>query len=71
MTNYTVEFTSLARKQLQKLPRKASERIVAAIDQLLQNPRPNGSIKLKSRNAYRIRVGDSAPSVSLAELVRC
>ena len=32
--------------------------ILAAIAALAHNPRPNGYIKLKGRNGYRIRVGD-------------
>lgn len=46
-------------KQLKKLPVKVRTRIQTKIDELADNPRPNGVVKLEdSDNGYRIRVGN-------------
>jgi mRNA interferase RelE/StbE len=55
---YRVEITPHARKQLDKLPQQARERIETKIAALATDPRPPGSIKLAgTQNTYRIRVG--------------
>jgi len=36
----------------------ARKRVVAAIQELADHPRPDGCKKLKARDGYRIRVGD-------------
>ncbi|MEH2426167.1 MAG: type II toxin-antitoxin system RelE/ParE family toxin [Nostoc sp.] len=44
--------------KLKKLPIKVRTRIQTKIDDLVDNPRPNGVVKLEdSDNGYRIRVG--------------
>ncbi|VAX37883.1 mRNA interferase RelE [hydrothermal vent metagenome] len=56
---YTVELTRKADKQLQKLPEETQRRIVRALEELEDDPRPHGSAKLKGEeNLYRIRMGD-------------
>ena len=41
------------------LPDEIQERIATKIQQLSENPRPNGVVKMKgSENEYRIRIGD-------------
>jgi mRNA interferase RelE/StbE len=55
---YTVEISLTAQKQLSKLPNQIAERIEEKLLELEDNPRPIGSIKLKGRDAYRIRIGD-------------
>jgi mRNA interferase RelE/StbE len=56
---YTLQFARPARKELEPLPKKLRESIIAAIEALQDDPRPHGCKKLKgSKNAYRIRVGD-------------
>lgn len=58
MSEYQVELSKAASKQLKKLPVQAQARIRAKIDELAYNPRPNGVVKLEdSDNGYRIRVG--------------
>ncbi|MEH2356463.1 type II toxin-antitoxin system RelE family toxin [Nostoc sp.] len=58
MNQYKIEFSNAAFKQLKKLPIKVRTRIQTKIDDLADNPRPNGVVKLEdSDNAYRIRVG--------------
>ena len=56
--SYRVSIRKQALKELQDLPVKESSKIVAAIDNLKEDPRPNGCKKLKGRNGYRVRVGN-------------
>ena len=56
---YKVEYTAAARKQLKKLPRDILPRIIHGIEQLPENPRPEGVKKLSGyKDYYRLRVGD-------------
>ena len=56
---YSLEFLPSALKQLAKLPKRAQQRITAAIDTLRFEPRPHGVKKLSGEDdRYRIRVGD-------------
>lgn len=55
MTKYSITITKTAQKQLNKLPDQIAESLIEVIKNLAQNPRPVGYIKLKGRNAYRIR----------------
>ncbi|MDZ8092101.1 MAG: type II toxin-antitoxin system RelE/ParE family toxin [Nostoc sp. DedQUE05] len=58
MNQYKIEFSNTAFKQFKKLPIKVRTRIQTKIDELADNPRPNGVVKLEdSDNGYRIRVG--------------
>jgi mRNA interferase RelE/StbE len=57
--SYAVVFKRSAERELARLLEPLRIRILNAIGGLRQDPRPNGSIKLKgSKNAYRIRVGN-------------
>jgi mRNA interferase RelE/StbE len=57
---FTIEFDPKAEKQLKKLSRHKDllKAILIAIDQLAQNPRHEGAIKLKGHPFYRVRIGD-------------
>jgi mRNA interferase RelE/StbE len=56
---YVVFFTAAAAKSLEKLDRQLVARMKSKIVALVDNPRPNGSIKLAANeDLYRIRVGD-------------
>jgi mRNA interferase RelE/StbE len=56
---YRVFLERAAEKQLNQLPAKLHERVVAAMLELTNNPRPAGCRKLAgSDNDWRIRVGD-------------
>ncbi len=55
---YTVFIERYAQKQIIKLDKKAIPVIKEAISGLSDNPRPQGHIKLKGEEAYRIRVGN-------------
>lgn len=57
MSEYQIEFTKEASKQLKKLPKEEQARIQTKIDGLVDNPRPDGVVKLKGLESYRIRVG--------------
>ncbi|KYC43317.1 addiction module toxin RelE [Scytonema hofmannii PCC 7110] len=56
--SYQIEFSKPALKQLEKLSLDTQERIKAKIQELADNPRPHGVVKLKNlENNYRIKVG--------------
>ncbi|MEX1193135.1 MAG: type II toxin-antitoxin system RelE/ParE family toxin [Brumimicrobium sp.] len=58
MPSYTILLTKKAKKQLDKLKNNIADPIIEAISNLAYEPRPNGSIKLKGRDSYRIRIGN-------------
>ncbi len=45
-------------KNVERLPKEVQDRVVQAITELAETPRPAGSKKLSARDALRIRVGD-------------
>lgn len=56
---YRIEFTRAALRQLSTLQRRDSARVLAAIEVLATDPRPQGVKKLVGEdNAWRIRIGD-------------
>lgn len=56
---YRVEFTTAAARQVNKLPRRVRDRVLDAIEDLAEDPRPHGSKKLVGeKTAWRIRLGD-------------
>ena len=56
---YQIEITNTAHHQLRQLSPVNLLRVHEAIEQLYQNPRPNGVKKLKGEvDFYRIRVGN-------------
>lgn len=55
---YSVLIERHAVKQLKKLDKSQIPVIKSAIRKLANNPRPNGYIKLKGEDAYRIRIGN-------------
>lgn len=58
MAKFSISLTNKAQKNLDKLPDNIADPIIQHIAELSDNPRPHGYIKLKGRNAYRIRVGN-------------
>lgn len=58
MAKYSVEINKKARKSLDKLSDFIVAPVLNAINDLADNPRPQGYRKLKGRKGYRIRVGD-------------
>jgi mRNA interferase RelE/StbE len=57
--SYRVELTAAAARQVRKLPRLARDRVLDAIEDLGDDPRPHGAKKLVGeQTAWRIRIGD-------------
>ena len=56
---YTVIIPKIVQKQIDALPGDIYERVIEKFQQLAEDPRPSGVVKLKgSDNEYRIRIGD-------------
>jgi mRNA interferase RelE/StbE len=57
---YSVRISPAADREIRKLDRPIQERILKKLDDLEQEPRPNGVEKLAggSEARYRVRVGD-------------
>ena len=55
---HSIRIESSAKKYLSLLNVEMRRRVMQAIDKLSSDPRPAGCKKLKSRDAYRIRIGD-------------
>ncbi len=58
MVAYKILITKTAQKQLDNFPHQIADPLIKFILILAQNPRPAGYIKLKGRDAYRIRRGN-------------
>jgi mRNA interferase RelE/StbE len=57
--SYAVTFARSARKEFQALQHDLTERILAVIEELAEEPRPAGCRKLRnSRDLWRVRIGD-------------
>ncbi len=54
---YRVEILSSAAKELKRIHSDDRVRIIAALQNLANDPRPPGSKKLTNRPAWRIRIG--------------
>lgn len=56
---YRIDIKSSAVRELEKIPKKDRQRIDVQIQQLAENPRPHGAIKLTGHpNLYRVRSGN-------------
>lgn len=55
---YTVRVLRSAAKHLADLPAPVRARLHTALQQLADEPRPHGSLKLTAQSAWRLRVGD-------------
>lgn len=56
---YKVEITPAAKRQIKKLIQSVQLVIVERLEQLTENPRPPGALKMQgAESLYRIRVGD-------------
>lgn len=59
MSNYRLDFSPTAARQLRKLDTAARRRVQAAIELLADNPRPPGAKKLVGGDGeWRVRTGD-------------
>ncbi len=60
MTKFKVELRKSAQKELKKIPSKELLKIIPSLKSLEENPRPNGSKKLRGSahlGLWRVRVG--------------
>ncbi|MFH1075227.1 MAG: type II toxin-antitoxin system RelE/ParE family toxin [Pseudomonadota bacterium] len=55
---YKLSIERSAQKGLSKMPHREQDRIIAAIQNLADNPRPPNAKKLTGRDAWRMRIGD-------------
>ena len=56
---YNILYKKSVEKELRKLPKPTLTAIVSKIQKLAENPKPNGSVKLRgATNLYRIRHSD-------------
>lgn len=55
---YEITVLRTAVKAVETLPGKVQDRVIEAITELAETPRPAGAKKLIARDALRIRVGD-------------
>ena len=58
MASFSVAIKRSAAKELEDVPRKDRQKLIAKIQALATNPRPEGSEKLAGQDRYRIRHGD-------------
>lgn len=58
MGQYKIFFKKSVEKDLQGIPKSDLRRILSKIEQLQNNPRPEGSEKLSGQERYRIRQGN-------------
>lgn len=59
MSSYQIKFKSSAVKELKNLPYQIQKRINITIQELQENPRPSGVVKLtQDDKLYRVRVGN-------------
>jgi mRNA interferase RelE/StbE len=56
--SYEVEIAPAAKRQINKLPLDVQQKVVAKLEELAIEPRPDGVTKLEgSDNLYRVRLG--------------
>lgn len=68
---YRVYLERAAEKDLKQLSPKLHDRMIAAIQSLVRNPRPAGCRKLTgSANDWRIRVGDYRIVYEIADVIQ-
>jgi mRNA interferase RelE/StbE len=57
--SYRIIISKSVQKQIEALPGEMCDRVAEKLQQLTEEPRPSGVVKLKGAgNEYRIRVGD-------------
>lgn len=58
MGRYKVEIKKSAVKEIKGLPSAILKKVLAKIESLSDDPRPQGSVKLSAEEKYRVRLGD-------------
>lgn len=68
---YKVVVSRTASKELADLPTQVVNRVIPAIKNLAENPRPPGSKKLKGeQDTWRIRIGDYRVVYTIDDTIR-
>ena len=69
---FKIVITKHALKEITNLPTKTSKQVIAVIDDLASNPRPDGCKKLKGKKEYlwRVRVGDYRIIYQIEDLIK-
>ncbi|MDD3545919.1 MAG: type II toxin-antitoxin system RelE/ParE family toxin [Kiritimatiellae bacterium] len=57
MARYDIRFRKSVAKDLDPIPKRDAQRIIAAIGELAEDPRPPQSKKLSGSEKYRLRCG--------------
>ena len=57
MEKYKVTFKKSVAKDIRSIPKKDIKRILACIDNLANDPRADGCIRLSEQEKYRVRQG--------------
>lgn len=69
--SYTIEWLRSARKEIDAIPVRTAVRIVEAVGQLAENPRPAGCKKLKGHDdLWRIRIGSYRVIYFIGDAIR-
>ena len=59
MTSFEIRWKTSAKKELKKLEPSVIEKIITAVEKLLETPYPQGVRKIQgAEHTYRIRIGD-------------
>lgn len=56
--SYQVNLPKAVQKQLNTLPQELKQRILKALVQLQEEPRPVNSLQMKGGQGFRLRIGD-------------
>lgn len=70
MESYKILIRRSAADELGRIPKKDLRRVVARIEKLVVDPRPEGCEKLSGQERYRIRQGDYRIIYSVDDAVR-
>lgn len=69
--SYTIEWLRSARKELDAIPVRTAVRIVEAVGNLAEEPRPTGCKKLKGHDdLWRIRIGSYRVIYFIGDAIR-
>ena len=67
---YSIQIKKSAYKELSQISLPYNKKIILAIDNLANNPKPEGVKKLKGQEAYRIRVADYRIIYTIEEIIK-
>jgi len=67
---YSIEVKRSAQKELLQITQPYRNKIVEAIDNLAEEPRPQNVKKLKGEEAYRIRVADYRIIYTIEDVIK-